>query len=247
MKTSTHNLFFLLSMILSLFVHLTILISLPGLSIPKGGHQGYTEILFLGEERPRPLRIAEQERRGIHPQALLKKGEKLNLREIWKQIQRAYVELPAISPEPAPELSLDIESPENIPSETLGSINLQEVDIPEEVPLFESAGTKVDMPPLEEGPLTIKTWEIKGPAAQRKLLYRPRPPRLELPSSMEIELKFWVLPDGSVGQVIPVKRGNALLEREMMVYLKKWRFNPLPPYLPQEKQWGTIPIKYLIK
>jgi TonB family protein len=90
-------------------------------------------------------------------------------------------------------------------------------------------------------------WQIRGPASKRKVVFKPPQPSLQLKATVEIELKFWVLPDGAIGRVIPTRRGDPTLEGEMMAYLKKWRFSSLPPDAPQEEQWGTIPIRYLLK
>ena len=86
---------------------------------------------------------------------------------------------------------------------------------------------------------------IEGPAKGRSVAHRPRPPQANISIDVELRFKFWVLPDGTIGEVIPVKRGNAKLEQLAMAYLKQWRFEPLPANAPQVKVWGTIPIKFI--
>ena len=86
---------------------------------------------------------------------------------------------------------------------------------------------------------------IEGPAKGRSVAYRPRPPQANISIDVELRFKFWVLPDGAIGEVIPVKRGNAKLEQLAMAYLKQWRFEPLPANAPQVNVWGTIPIKFI--
>ncbi len=85
---------------------------------------------------------------------------------------------------------------------------------------------------------------IKGPAAIRKILERSFPPQVKVTVETEIELTFWVLPDGMVDRVIPSIRGDAELEQTAIQYLKQWRFAPLPKDQPPVEQWGTIPIKF---
>ena len=62
---------------------------------------------------------------------------------------------------------------------------------------------------------------------------------------MEIRLKFWVLPDGTVGEVVPVQRGDLRLEQAAIEYLKNWRFTPVDPAQPP--MWGIIPITYTLR
>jgi TonB family protein len=88
--------------------------------------------------------------------------------------------------------------------------------------------------------------DIEGPAAQRQVLYKPRQfPEIQLDTEVNIRLKFWVLPDGSVGEVFPLQRGDIRLERAAIEYLRSWRFTPVPPNQP--KVWGIIPITYKLQ
>jgi TonB family protein len=85
---------------------------------------------------------------------------------------------------------------------------------------------------------------IKGPLVSRKILERPSPPSVRIRVEAEIELTFWVLPNGTVDRAIPSVRGDAELERIAVQYLKQWRFAPLPGDQSQVEQWGTIPIRF---
>lgn len=90
--------------------------------------------------------------------------------------------------------------------------------------------------------------EIEGPVKGRKIVYQPLPPDVEeIENEVEFKLKFWVLPDGTIGEVIPLKRGDTRLEQIAIRYLKKWQFEPLPPGVPQQQIWGTIPIKFTLQ
>ncbi|MFB3883702.1 MAG: energy transducer TonB [Thermodesulfobacteriota bacterium] len=88
---------------------------------------------------------------------------------------------------------------------------------------------------------------IKGPLAARKIVEKPQPPQVKVRTEGEIELTFWVLPDGRVDRVIPSIKGDTELERIAIQYLKEWRFVPLPKDEPQVEQWGVIPIKFKLQ
>ena len=87
--------------------------------------------------------------------------------------------------------------------------------------------------------------QIEGPVKGRSVVYRPALPSASIKINLELRFRFWVMPDGSIGEVIPIKRGNADLERIAISYLKQWRFEPLPLNVPQQQMWGTIPIKFI--
>jgi TonB family protein len=88
---------------------------------------------------------------------------------------------------------------------------------------------------------------IRGPVASRKILERPPLPQVRVRVETEIELTFWVLPDGMVDRAIPSVKGDSELERAAIQYLKQWRFAPLSKDQPQAEEWGTIPIKFRIQ
>ncbi len=89
---------------------------------------------------------------------------------------------------------------------------------------------------------------IAGPAARRRILFQPKPPKLErLENTTEIVLRFWVLPDGTVGRVIPIKKASAYLEGLASNNLKRWRFSPLPPGAEAGEQWGEITFRFLLR
>jgi len=56
-----------------------------------------------------------------------------------------------------------------------------------------------------------------------------------------------VTPNGIVDQVIPVERGDTRLESTAIHYLKKWKFDPLSPNLKQERQWGILTVRFLVR
>lgn len=62
-----------------------------------------------------------------------------------------------------------------------------------------------------------------------------------------ITIRFEVYPDGSLGRVIPLRKMNPELEREVMRTLRSWRFSRLPSGVPQEPQWGTITFRFVLE
>ncbi|NGP87270.1 energy transducer TonB family protein [Fodinibius halophilus] len=62
-----------------------------------------------------------------------------------------------------------------------------------------------------------------------------------------ITIRFEVKPDGTVGRIIPLKKMNPELEREVMKTLRSWRFSQLPSGVPQQSQWGTITFRFVLE
>lgn len=61
-----------------------------------------------------------------------------------------------------------------------------------------------------------------------------------------ITIRFEVKPDGTLGRVLPLKKMNPELEREVMRTLRSWRFSRLPSGVPQVAQWGTITFRFVL-
>ena len=70
---------------------------------------------------------------------------------------------------------------------------------------------------------------IKGDIKTREIIENPLP---EYPSGLQkeaiVKLFFSVLPNGDVGDIRLVQKGETRLENEAISKLKQWRFNPLP-------------------
>jgi TonB family protein len=108
--------------------------------------------------------------------------------------------------------------------------------------------TEIPLPEdLEKAKRLKASSQIEGPVKGRKIVYQPPLPQVDVEIEVEFKLRFWVLPDGTIGEVIPIKRGDARLERVAIAYLKKWQFEPLSPEVPQNKIWGTIPIRFTVQ
>jgi len=89
--------------------------------------------------------------------------------------------------------------------------------------------------------------QIQGPAAERQVIFQPPPPTATVDREIDIELRFWILPNGTVSRVIPLKKADPRLEAVAINYLRHWRFNPLPTDGVADEQWGIIPFKFRIR
>lgn len=120
---------------------------------------------------------------------------------------------------------------ETLPQTQEPDVTVQEDDVLERIAIDE---------------VDTSSFAIEGPASRREVLYKPIwLPEVHIDVEVDIQLKFWVLPDGTVGEVIPLQRGDVRLERAAIEYLKNWRFTPVAPDTPQT--WGIIPIKYKLQ
>lgn len=62
-----------------------------------------------------------------------------------------------------------------------------------------------------------------------------------------IKVRIVVSPSGEIIERIPLIKGNPRLEQEVMQALQRWRFNPLPPNVPQDNQRGTITFRFKLE
>ncbi len=60
-----------------------------------------------------------------------------------------------------------------------------------------------------------------------------------------ITVRFEVRPNGTVGRIIPTRKMNPELEREVMRTLRSWRFSRLQSGAPQQNQWGEITFRFV--
>jgi TonB family protein len=63
-------------------------------------------------------------------------------------------------------------------------------------------------------------------------------------TSATIKIRFTVLPDGTVGKIIPLQKADPRLERAAMDALRKWRFNALND---DREMVGTIPLSFVLR
>jgi hypothetical protein len=89
--------------------------------------------------------------------------------------------------------------------------------------------------------------DIRGPAADRKINYIPPPLQSKPSVDGDVLLKFWVLPDGTVGKAIPLVTEGMRVYLAAINHIKKYRFEPLPKDNPQVEIWGIIPVKSVLR
>lgn len=122
-------------------------------------------------------------------------------------------------------------------------VSAPDVRLPEKTIQLDDALQRINTETPEEGPASVV---IEGPASMRQVISKPlHLPEIDLDVEVTIRLQFWVLPDGSVGEVVPLQRGDVRLERAAIQYLKSWRFTPLSSG--NQTVWGIIPITYRLR
>ncbi len=84
-----------------------------------------------------------------------------------------------------------------------------------------------------------------GGGGNRIVLHKPLP---RFPSGVntnaELRFRFTVLPDGTVGRIIPLQKADPRLEHAAMEALSQWRFNPLNQNIVME---GVIPLTFVLR
>lgn len=108
----------------------------------------------------------------------------------------------------------------------------------------EEKGGPTELPGEREGPQYL----IEGPAAGRTIVSKvlPKyPPGHQ--KEIVVRVKLTVLPNGLVGELMPLQKGDPTLEELTVKALSQWRFSPLPPDLPQLPQEGRITFIYRLK
>lgn len=139
---------------------------------------------------------------------------------------------------PAPRLSYDPEQEKRIPRQEIpdsGEIagDRQKSDLKSEIRqqketvryrIVERTGTGESA-----GTGTQATGDsmIEGELRQRKVIYKPDPPDLNLEKDVTITLKFTVLPNGEVDRIFPFRKAEPELEQLAMKLLRQYRFEPL--------------------
>lgn len=89
--------------------------------------------------------------------------------------------------------------------------------------------------------------DIRGPAASRRVCFIPPPLQSKPSVDADCLLKFWILPDGTLDKVIPLIQGDTQTAVVAVDQLKRYRFEPLPPDVPQVEQWGVIPAQSVLR
>ena len=64
---------------------------------------------------------------------------------------------------------------------------------------------------------------------------------------IDIRLKFTILPDGTVGNIIPLIKADTKLEGAAITSLRQWRFEALNPAQKQLEQIAVIVFPYRLR
>ena len=119
-------------------------------------------------------------------------------------------------------------------------------------PSDKSVGEKVDaiaVPGQKGGDVKFdKPYEISWEGVVRNILYDPLPQYPEgLDKEARIRIKITVLPNGTIGDLIPLQKADATLESVTMKALKLWRLSPLKPTDPQMNQTAVITFRFVLQ
>jgi TonB family C-terminal domain len=117
--------------------------------------------------------------------------------------------------------------------------------------LSEKASPDVSLSPVPSQKETVT--EKMGEGLKRAILFKPELPvypewAKEIGNDFELELKFLILPDGTVGPIEKItSSGYPELDEIGIRYIRKWRFIPISGDAPQEKQWGIIKLVFTLQ
>ncbi|OGU47192.1 MAG: hypothetical protein A2000_17070 [Ignavibacteria bacterium GWB2_36_8] len=64
---------------------------------------------------------------------------------------------------------------------------------------------------------------------------------------IDIRLKFTILPDGTVGTILPLTKADTKLENAAINSLRQWKFEPLSPNQKQAEQTAVIVFHYRLQ
>ena len=105
----------------------------------------------------------------------------------------------------------------------------------------------ISTPMTINGNVFDKPYDISWDGAVRDVLYDPLPifPK-ELNKEVHIRIKIIVLPNGMVGDLIPLQIESASLKLETIKTLRTWRFSPLKPTTRQLNQIALITLRYIL-
>lgn len=88
-------------------------------------------------------------------------------------------------------------------------------------------------------------WGGKG---TRRIYSSPLPEYPEgVQKEIDIRLRFTILPDGTVGTILPLTKADTRLENAAINSLRQWRFEALSPAQPQQEQTVVIVFPYRLQ
>ncbi|HNR66819.1 MAG TPA: TonB family protein [bacterium] len=101
------------------------------------------------------------------------------------------------------------------------------------------------VPQSQSGEFSRQPYTIEGEAARRTIIRQEIPPYpAGLQKEAVVKIRFTVLADGTIGRMIPVLKGDPVLDELTMTTLRKWRFNPIPESEQTRDVQGVITFRY---
>lgn len=119
-------------------------------------------------------------------------------------------------------------------------------------PSDKSIGEKVDaiaIPGQKGGDVKFdKPYEISWEGVVRDILFDPLPQYPDgFNKEARIRIKITILPNGSIGDLMPLQKADATLESITMKTLKLWKLSPLKPTDPQMNQTAVITFRFVLQ
>ena len=88
-------------------------------------------------------------------------------------------------------------------------------------------------------------YQLEG--LENRILLRELLPNYAEKVNATIQMQIIVDPQGNVRGVTPRRKGNPRLEEAVTQALRRWRFNPLQPNVPQENQIGIVTFHFRLQ
>lgn len=87
-----------------------------------------------------------------------------------------------------------------------------------------------------------------GGKGKRKIYSYSIPPYPSgVSKEIDVKLRFTIMPDGSVGRIIPLQKADTRLEAVAMNSLRQWRFEPLPEGQDPKPQSAAITFPFRLQ
>jgi len=87
-----------------------------------------------------------------------------------------------------------------------------------------------------------------GGSGTRRIYNYPLPSYPEgVEKEFNVRLRFTIRPDGTVGTIMPLTKGDTRLENAAINSLRQWRFEPLSPNQKQAEQTAVIVFPYRLR
>ncbi|MDZ4700734.1 MAG: TonB family protein [Rhodothermales bacterium] len=216
---------------------------------------GFIQVEFgtFSEGRPvqrAPMAVPEQERPTPDPEQPLDERPAPSDPEVSKPVDLPDQEQPSVDEETVstPETEVEAIKPEDPKEEE----KIEEEETPQPRPLRPLGSGAVDgnagaeIGDQGEGSDEAKTAPYQIEGLNRTPLVTALPLYVEK-VNVTIRIRITVSPTGEIIRRVPLLKGNPRLEQSAMEALTRWRFNPLPPNVPQENQIGVITFQFRLE